>query len=347
MGNFLVIDMDDQQYIWDMIQKYQVIFHPEMAPEGKFNYSSFFRMKSRKPYMLVLDRNILSGLIHLCENGELSDKGESQLIGIIMTWAEMNCINISAGYATMEYASSVKNQEQAIIEIGKFQKIIDYYPGNMWLQLAKGEITKIPVCNLHDVKAEGITAKFAEGSDIFFLSAASMMRLVQIYRNHEMRPADRFMSFLEWIYDNVRISEYVLVYALLLFSNQEGIKAPKWANSNDVEKIVRGCGNQAWDLTYLANLSRLHANNDEYKEDFLFATNDILLKKIFINDSALNNLYRLICTVFPIDYERICLYIDSKRKNRVVPTYKNDYYVNLFEKEKTDLVVYINSLVKR
>lgn len=85
MNSFLIIDDKDMNFIWDTIQKIQVIFHPEIAPYGKFDFEKFFEIKRSKPIILFVDRNILSGLLEFCEKGSLRDKGESQILGLIMT----------------------------------------------------------------------------------------------------------------------------------------------------------------------------------------------------------------------------------------------------------------------
>lgn len=91
---------------------------------------------------MFVDRNILSGLIRFCEQGNLQDKGESQLLGIIITWAEMNEIAISAGPVVQERATQIKNQEQGLIKLQKFFDTFNTYPGQMWLNVARGQKQK-------------------------------------------------------------------------------------------------------------------------------------------------------------------------------------------------------------
>lgn len=85
MNNFLIIEDYEIEALWSVIQKTQLIFHPEIAPYGKFDIKLFMDRKRTKPFMLVVDRNIFSGLIHFCQNGFLKDEREAQLIGILMT----------------------------------------------------------------------------------------------------------------------------------------------------------------------------------------------------------------------------------------------------------------------
>lgn len=182
MNNFLILDDEDMEYIWGVIQSRQMVFHPTLAPEGKFDYREFYAAKRVKPFMLFIDRNILSGLIEFCEKGSLRDKGESQLIGIIMTWALMNDITISAGPAVQERATQIKDQTYGLIELNSFFTILDTYPGQMWLTVAKGQTTEIPPIIFTKEPASDITAQYADGCDHFYMTVASMLHLVGLYR---------------------------------------------------------------------------------------------------------------------------------------------------------------------
>ena len=51
----LVVDDNDVNFIWDAIQKLQLIFHPSVAPFGKFDYEKFFQSKAQKPFSLFLE----------------------------------------------------------------------------------------------------------------------------------------------------------------------------------------------------------------------------------------------------------------------------------------------------
>ena len=38
MDSFLIVDDEDMNFIWDTIQKQQIVFHPEIAPTGRIDY---------------------------------------------------------------------------------------------------------------------------------------------------------------------------------------------------------------------------------------------------------------------------------------------------------------------
>ena len=63
MNSYLIIDGEDMSFLWDAIQDQQVIFHPNIAPDGNFDFKKFFASKAQKPFILFIDRNILSSLL--------------------------------------------------------------------------------------------------------------------------------------------------------------------------------------------------------------------------------------------------------------------------------------------
>ena len=328
-------------FVWKTIQEQQIIFHPDIAPEGKFNYTKFFASKRKKPFVLFIDRNILSSLLKFCEKGCLENKGESQLIGLIMTWAELNDIAISAGLAVRERATQLGSQEEGLIELQKFLEIFDTYPSQMWLQVAEGQLTEIPPIAYSQRPAQNITVDYSDGGDHYDMAVASLLRVVQLNRNRSMEPVVKVQKLFEWMCDHLLVSEYLLVYAAMLFTGQNGIKAPKHANTSDIEKIVAGCRNQAWDIAYLTNWSTLYSDTEKYNEEFLFATNDILLKRVFVNKNGPNGLYGLLFEMFSKkEYTQIIDCIENRMKNRNKPAFGGDphaYFQKLIEEEKHQL----------
>lgn len=163
----------------------------------------------------------------------------------------------------MERASQLQSQEEGLIELQKFLEVFDAYPGQMWLKIAEGQLTEIPPLTFSQKPAQNIDADYANGGDHYDMAVASLLHAVQLYRNTTMKPVDKVREFFEWMCNHLLISEYLLVYVTMLFTGQYGIRAPKHANTRDMEKIVVGCENQAWDIAYLTNWSTLYANTEE------------------------------------------------------------------------------------
>ena len=74
----------------------------------------------------------------------------------------------------------------------------------------------------------------------------------------------------------------------------------------------------------------------------MFATNDILLKRIFINTHGPNGVKGLLHEAFPKkDYKKICDYIEERKTNRIKPDFGHDaqaYFEKLIREEKEELM---------
>lgn len=347
MDDIIIFDDESIDFIWDTIQQQQLIFHPDIAPDGKIKYDIFADIKRKKTLALFIDRNILSSLLKFCEMGSLKNKAESQLIGVIMAWTIFNDMSISAGLAIQERASQLHSQEKGLFELQKFLEIFDAYPGQMWIQVATGQRTEIPPIKISNVSTDNVTVDYSDGGDHYDMAVASLLHAVQLYRDRTKRPVEKVQKFVQWMYDYLLVSEYLLTYIIMLFTGQEYIKSPKNANSDDLEKIVAGCENQAWDIAYLTKWSTLYSNTENYPEEFLFATNDILLKRIFINCNAPYRLNGLLFNMFPKkEYNQLMDYIESRMRNRVKPNFGDNprtYFQKLIEKEKRELQILLDN----
>lgn len=332
---------EDLNFIFESIDELQIIFHPTIAPEGKINYKKLHEYQRKKPIILFWDRNILSSFLKLCQYGSLKSKGEAQIIGLLKVWATVNDVDISAGLAIKERASQTHSQEEGLLELQKFLDAFSAYPDQIWLYVACGRQLKIPPVNFSDREAKNITVDYTDAGDHYDMALASLLYIVQLYRNKKMKAVDKLLDFFQWTYDHVLVGGYLWVYAALLFAEVENIKAPKHSNSNDIAKIISGCENQAWDISYLSNWSTLYMNTEQYDYEFMFATNDVLLKRIFANYHGEHELNGLLYEIFPQkEYNRICDYLEENIKPRPIPKFGSNpkaYFQELIQKEKQKL----------
>ena len=127
----------------------------------------------------------------------------------------------------------------------------------------------------------------------------------------------------------------------MLLTNQNGVRGPKNYNSNNVDKILDGCRNQAWDLSYISSWSTVYYNEDKYDKIFFFATNDLGLKRILVNTFADTKAIGCIeCCFSKREAGKILALIEQKQMNRMKPDFgKNprQYFNKLIEIEKGKL----------
>lgn len=338
--NLMVVDTEDIEWVWKLIGKLQLIFHPRYAAEGKMEYSEVMRLRNEKDILILLDRNLFIGLRDLVGYGCLKDEKEMRIIALVMTWALLNNFPIAPGLALKECGTQVKSDLAAKMELAVFQKAFDYYPSMTWLKLAEGEINRIPVCDVPKAPYE-IDINYEEEDEHFLMHFAEMLHLVTLLRNGELSAVEKMLDFIEWNYDNLIISESAIVYVAMLLTNQNGVRGPKNYNSNNVDKILDGCRNQAWDLSYISSWSTVYCNEDKYDKIFFFATNDLGLKRILVNTFADTKAIGCIEACFSKrEAGRIFALIEQKQMNRMKPDFgKNprQYFYKLIEIEKGKL----------
>ncbi|WP_434291350.1 hypothetical protein [Clostridium botulinum] len=339
--SFLAMDEEEYNFIWKTICELQLIFHPRYSREGEVDFKALSVLKDHKSIIVMLDRNLLSSLLRLSRDGYLKNEEEMRIIALLMTWLSMNNYPASAGLALQEFGTKINNEIGPKLELQEFNNIFKYYPGMIWLRLAEGAIDKIPVCSL-PIEPFITEIKYSEEDDHLLMHIAEMLHVVYLYRNHNLSPVEKMLEFLKWNYQFLLISESTITYITMLFTNQSGIKPPKNSGSNDIEKIFDGCKNQAWDLNYLSNWSSFHYNEKNMDDIFMFATNDILLKNIFINTYADGGVGALINTLFSKAYsQKIFEIINANQgSKRVKPNFglnPKEYFRQLINQEKQRL----------
>lgn len=336
--SFLAMDGEEYNFIWKTMCELQLIFHPWYSPEGEIDFKALSRLKNRKRIIIMLDRNLLSSLLRLSRDGYLKNEEEMRIIALLMIWLIMNNYPASAGLALKELATKINNEIGTKLELQEFNNIFKYYPSMIWLRLAEGAIDKIPVCSL-PIEPFITEIKYSEEDDHLLMHIAEMLHVVYLHRQHNLSPVEKMSEFLKWNYEFLLISESTIAYITMLFTNQSGIKPPKNSGSNDIEKIFNGCKNQAWDLNYLSNWSCFNYNEKTMDGIFMFATNDILLKNIFINTYADGGVGALIETLFSRgDSQKIFEIINANQGGkRVKPNFglkPKEYFRQLIDKEK-------------
>ena len=340
--SFMVFDEEDLELIWGTLPKLQLIFHPKYSADGQFKFSDIESIKHLKSLILLLDRNLLSSLLKLCEKGFLTDELEMRTISLIMAWAISNGISVSAGLAVKENANKEIDSNNAKLELSQFQKIFDYYSSMTWMNLANGLIDKIAICPPITTLFE-TDIQYHEDDDHFLMHIATMLHIVYLRHQPNMSPKDKFIEYIKWSSENLLICQYSNTYAVMLFTNQENMRYPKHCESKDFEKVLSGCKNQAWDINYLSNWSTVYWEEDKMDEIFLFATADRMLKTIFINAHGDGDFFDLIKTVFSKNQakEVIDFYISKLGQGRVKPDFGDnpkEYFYRLIDREKERII---------
>lgn len=256
-----------------------LIYHPTISPKGIPDFSAY----SHKEYILIIDRNIMTKIVELCNNGTLKDPYILKVISSILFWSDFNNISITSGLALNEYANIKNGNKEASLENNVFLRMFEQYSSKMWLDLFERKINKIPKIGLINTE-EYI---FDEKSRHQQMHLAEILHIFYLFINQQLSPSEKMIGLLQWIDKNVLFCRYTVVYAALLFSKQ--VKQPKLHKFNNIDEVLKTCSNQAWDLTYLSFWSTLYWYENKGNTIHLFATMDKDLKKVIINTYNIEN----------------------------------------------------------
>ena len=130
-----------------------------------------------------------------------------------------------------------------------------------------------------------------------------MVKMAQLIRTPNMQPIEKFISFMNWYADNLDITESIMVYAAMVFSNIPNVSPPKKVQSKKFEQVVKGLKNQSWDITYITAWS-MQYYNEAYDSCCMFATDDNTQKIIVINVIPPGECGRVIDAIFQTKSQR-------------------------------------------
>ncbi len=248
----------------------KVILHPELSPNGFPDLTGY----GDKKFIVILDRNILIGILRLVNNGELKDKHYSKIISCLLAWSEFNSIALNPGLALTEYSHHHKGNNEASKENNLFLQIIKQYSPRYWFDLALGKTESIPKIQLNKEKH----FEFFVESDHMKMHYLEMLKLTQLYLRDDIKIEKKFELFHSWVFVNILICKYTTYFAVMLL----GERSKTFRNQDrNFDTMNHTCKNVAWDLTYLSLWSTLYYYEKDAKEIYLFATMDGELKDLF------------------------------------------------------------------
>ena len=331
MNDFLSFEDNELSEIIALVNDAELFFHPEYSVDGRINYKDLFKLKS-KQNSVIFDRNIVSYLIEYTTNGILRDEKNMNLIALIMLYCNANFFQISIGFALQEYFSSTNKEEKIQEELDKFLTISEDYPSMIWKRVLYSNDKHIPkVDKIKNYKRK--IEDFTDKSGHQLMNECQMLVLARIYKKN-ISKKEKMIEFIKWNFENTLISKYTFTYAILLYGGHKEIKPPKNINSKDFEKVLKGCINQSWDLTYLSAWSTLYCGENKTDSTYFFVTNDYVLKLIFYATHSVDVLENLFNRKDSIEIKEL---IKELQENRVNPNVEIDTLKKLLEKEKKEL----------
>lgn len=265
------ITSSEIKQITNFINENKLILHPNIAPAGILDFTVY----NGRNFTILLDRNLLSHLVTLITTGLLEDDKSRTSISSIMLWSRFNNIALNSGFALIEYANWKKGNEEATKENNLFLKALNHYPVKTWLDIALNRRRTIPTLELKEFDQYS----FYKESDHFKMHFLEMLKIAELFLNDELSIEQKIINFYQWVYENILICRYTIIYFPLLLTG----KVKTFSKlKGDFSLLIARCKNQAWDLTYLSGWSTLHYKEERSDEIYLFGTLDQGLRTIFI-----------------------------------------------------------------
>lgn len=280
MEDIIFISTEDIDRLIEYISELQIVFHPNLFCDGTITAKQFIELeRSSKNKILLLDSNFCTYLYDISKYGKCNCREFEILTGILVTFSRLINADLSFGFSVYENDYN-ENTVPSKIKEDYVLNLLNNTSTNFWLDIAKGNYDHINKPNLDFNKK---VDRYITSDTHLLMHTISLMKIVILYKSINKRnPFDIFIEFLNWYIDNMIISTSIVAYAAMLFSSQEYIKAPKNCNSNIIDNVIKGIKNQAWDFNQITQWSTFYSKEDKENSIYMFATNDVMLKRIMI-----------------------------------------------------------------
>lgn len=282
--SFLAFQDDELNYLIDTINQLQMFYHHTYAPLGKFDSHNIFEIQAKDDVMIIADKNLVSPVCEMVKHGSLKDVLRMRKTAMFVLWGNYLNARTTCGLGLLENDTAGLSTVTGETTRKLFLHGINNVPSQIWKNIAFGYISEIPKEFLYTSEDEVVEEEtYICNDDLLLLcNEDATIKLVQLIRTKNVSGVDKFITFMNWYADNMDVAESVIVYAALVFCNAQNISKPKFCDSKNYDKVVKGIKNQAWDLTYITQWSTMYYNETDQKK-FLFATDDITQKFIVAN----------------------------------------------------------------
>lgn len=320
---------DENNILDNRLTELHWFYSPFYFMDSKVDSQKICKMRSigREP-VLVLDRNIFSRLINVMSKGK-TDEGSTKDIAFLIVWSVLNDVKILPYYALNEVAEGKNSEMVAQREYSIFKKIFTDITLLEWLTLASGLEEKNRTLVSEEENIEQIETRFYNTSIDYLSNYAAILHLSSVLLSEKEQIA-KFKSFFEWFYSNLKVSRYTVVYVCRLLLGNNDYKEPKKIHGKDIVKAIKGCQNQARDLSYLTQLSIDRWPIEQYEP--ILITDDQMLGDIFVNGCFNTQPIR--------EFEK-----NIKTSSRIITEWVDDLLANHKELEVDDYEIYFRKVV--
>lgn len=296
MVNFLEL----KKYIDEELFEKMYVLHPYYAIHGKIEQEKMSElMRTGQEVVLVADRNVISEIMGAVKRGKFSGENRKKLTAFLI-WVEICGFGITPFSGIKECAQQKKDNLCANKELQLFNYLYDNIPMETIIKSFYNENIIFQGKKFNETEEKEQFDFLKEEASFIFLYAA-ILHLVYVLNKYN-KPDEQFEYFFKWYFNECLVSEYVIAY-VILFLSSTGIQSPHHYKDVDVERVIKGCANQARDLQYIQDIDPNRYPNDKYV--FMCVTNENDIKRVFelVNDRTqyndINSYLKWLCSSFP------------------------------------------------
>jgi hypothetical protein len=240
----------------------------------------------------VIDRNIFADIIAVAKHaGEQNTTVTQRAACALLAFLQLSDCLIEPQMAIYEYMDS-GHYQQAIDELSLFRSVDNVDPQTL-VDLALDRISSIPSDELQSSKDESI--KQLKGEDIrqwrLHYGLALKIAAIELAGGEANRNLE---ALFEWMYSEYIFSSSAVVLGVIYFSNYRFPKMLKKLRCGNVEDILHGIRNAAWDMTVVHYWAKKAIAGREKGYLWLLCTKDKALKEMAVFEvSSYNSIKEL------------------------------------------------------
>lgn len=335
----LTKEIQYQEYLNYNLTQLHWLYSPYIFKDSVVSFEKMQQLYNlHKHPIIILDRNIFSRIIKIASCGYTSE-GNTIDIAFLIVWATRNNIDISSYFALNEYAECKNSENEAQLEYQIWDRIFSTIPFIEWEKIALRQTDHIETTiNISNSQESSIA--FLHKSDDYLTNYAAMLHLGYILREYN-NPIEQFKHYFDWLFHNLKLSRYTILYACRLFLGSDNYKSIKNIHGNNYDKAVKGCQNQARDLVYLTLLSvdRFPSNYEP-----ILVSDDKMLGDLFVNGYFNTNPIRMFENQIKTHKSQISLWVSELIKNHVEVNTENyhSYCIEIVNQEEKRLAATFN-----
>jgi len=235
------------------------------------------QMDQENKFFAMLDHNMFSRIIGIAKNrGKRPYTPQEMTACALLAFLQLADVAIEPNHAIYEIMDS-EGHDEAIDKLARFRAFESLDP-RILIELALARKDEIPTKMLKRQAVESIKPKNGEDflSWKIYRGFVLKMAIIDLQKGS---PFDKFMRFIDWIYEEFIFMNAAIVFGSVLFSEKR-FKEMLKTGSKVKDKVLKGVRNATWDINLAYYWSQKAFREKEDGVFWLLCTEDNALRAV-------------------------------------------------------------------